>query len=597
MKYQAKTIAVKSIGADASGELMVEAIVSAPVVDRDGDVVDNSTAKFRDNMPIFADHKYDLTSVLGSVKKSELTSDGEVKMTMAFSNKKQEAIDAYWLIADGHLDNAFSIGFTVNQQKSSVGLLITDEIMEVSVTGMPANQRARVLSTIAKSANVELRDQVLEAYNKAEEGLNEVVEETKQEAIEAEEVAVEAVEQTVEAVTTEVQETKETIVEAETSKEVEAETVPEVKEEIKEINMDIETKIAEAVKVALETKEAEAHKAAQEVVVAEVVEAKNEDYKSLTVKQFTALKQGDHATVQKLNKIAMERKGLHGATELGGLFLCEELSRDIIACELQNIDSLAALVNRVNLTTSNTWAFISKSGNLAFKRIADCAPKPDGGMISFTKKQVTVEEYALQTAYCDIAADDTIASVYDALVRDIALARSQAIGGVILTNAGDSPLNATGILVNPNVPTITLTAATKKKDLRAAKLQLATCARSGAVFVVNEETYINCLLDLVDECCPATPVTNGNFGITFDTLFGTRIIIDNNMPTGTILLLNPSYYSLITKGDVRIDTSNQAKSDEINVNAWDSDSTLVRAYTRMTGVLTLDTAAVIITCN
>jgi hypothetical protein len=118
------------------------------------------------------------------------------------------------------------------------------------------------------------------------------------------------------------------------------------------------------------------------------------------------------------------------------------------------------------------------------------------------------------------------------------------------------------------------------------------------VFVMNETTYTNCILPLIDACCAAQPqVSSSNFGVEFDKLWGHQIITDDLMPNNKILAVDLSYYVMVTKGVMATEFDNMAYSKELDISAFDQDATLYRAHVRMTGVLTLDGAAALFTCS
>jgi HK97 family phage major capsid protein len=592
-------LSTKSLATDAS-TLRIKAVVSSQVMDRDGEVVDLNNASFRSidgvvDIPVLSDHNHgDLKSVLGSVEKAELV-DGEMVFDMVFSNKKQDAIDAYYLIADGHLKNAFSIGFQAAEFDGVVYKSI--QVFEVSVVSMPSNPRARVLEVMGKSANVELVEAVTKAMKSLEDNENvneeEITEEIKSEVVS-------------EIIDKDIETTEDEIVEEIIKEEIKTMTPEEVQAKIDEA---VKSASEEAVTKAMESLEAkaqeEAAKVAAEKSAADAIVVVKESKEAFTLKSLRAAKEKDYQTLGKMNEEAakafnLDTKGVHTYTEMGQAILCEELDRDITRCVETTLGTIGSYVGKYNLTSSNKYSFITLDGSLAYQDIDDCAPKPDGGTLTATKNSKEVREKALQGAVCDNLADDLAIDIYTSLRDEMARAENSLVGDLVFNFAGGSPAEATGILVTPGVPTLVATAADRKVVLRSAVMSLCAGARAGAIWAMNEQTWYDCILPLLDcdQSCSRELSQSGNFGNFIMTLWERPIIIDNTLPNGTIVFGDfRQYYKYVTKGARSIEFSNTAKSDVLNVNGWDRDITLYRSHLRATGVVKQPDAFVVITCS
>lgn len=618
---------IKSTESDAK-KLQLKAVVSAQVLDRDNELVDLNDVTFKNvdgklAIPILLDHERYSTikATVGGVKEAGIE-NGELVFTMQFSNKKQDAIDAFYLLADDLLVNPFSIGFTY---KDFDGLVYKGvEVQEVSLTAFPSNPRARVLEVMSKSTNEELKTAVIEAYKSVDvEPGEEIKEEVKDDTTETKEV-------TGKSDSTEEQETSE-----ETSKEsidTEAESDDEAKEDDteqidnnKEKNImtedQVQEKIEAAVKAASEeatTKAVEAMEAKAQADASAQKEAEKEaqketaaitvmkDNKELfTVKSMQAVKNGNRELLGKMNEDAgkafgLTEKAVHDYTDLGQAILCEELDRDITRCIDTAEGTIGSYVGKYILTQSNKYSYVTLDGELNYTFIDDCEDKPSGGQLTATKNSKEPREAAMQLAVCDNLADDLAFDIYNTIRDEAARAENRLIGQVVFTyDGGGTPALATGILTTPGVPTLTATAVDRKQVLRSAVMSLCAGARAGAIWAMNEQTWYDCVLPLLDcdQSCSRELGQSGNFGNFIMTLWDRPIIIDNTIPAGTIVFGDfANYYKYVTKGARAIDFSDTAKSDVLNVNAWDKDMTLVRSHLRATGVVKQNDAFVVITC-
>lgn len=592
---------VKSFSSDPS-TLKLKAVVSSQVLDRDGELVDLGDVSFRSvdgvlDIPLLADHQHrDINSVLGSVDKAEVV-NGELIFDITFSNKTARSIDAYYLIADGHIKNPFSIGFSYKEFDGVTYKGI--DIFEVSVTAMASNPRARVLEMLGKSENAELVTAVTKAIYSLEgeqEDDQEAGEEQAELVQEAQDISVREEEHG-----KEIDNTDEVIKE-EISIMNEEQIKAMLEAQAAAIKSQVETEMAEKAEADKQAKAAK--KAARVEADASILSFK--DSKELfTIKSLRAAKNGNRDELAKLNEQAakaygLSEKAVHDYTNMGQAILCEELDREINRCVDTNFGAIGAYVGKFNLSESNKYSYMNVTGQLDYQDIENCEPKPDGGNLSATKVSKEVREKALQGAVCDNLADDMAVDIYQQIRDELARAENRLIGDIVFNyDGGGIAANATGILVTPGVPTLAVTAADRKSKLRGAIMSLCAGARAGAIWAMSEQTWYDCVLPLLDcdkDC--GTELRGTDFGQMIETLWKRPIITDNSIPNGTIVLGDfRNFYKYVTKGARKIEFDPHAYSKVLDISGWDNDVTLFRSHLRATGVVKDPTAFLVMTCS
>lgn len=232
--------------ADVDGEHRVTFVASSANEDRDHEVIEIGTFKLPlkgggsirvdeipaegtdlIDVPLLTDHDvYEVDKTIGSVRKAYYL-NGELVFEAGISSRPY-AQEIYTLIAEKHLDNAFSISFGDYNYNPDTKVITDGEIYEVSVVTRGSNRDARVLS--AKG----LKEEKVE--NKAPEAPAE--EEVKVEETKAEEATAEPAEKSVDA--GEAPKTEENQVDEAKSEEAAEKTAEEKSEEGKEKAMDKE---------------------------------------------------------------------------------------------------------------------------------------------------------------------------------------------------------------------------------------------------------------------------------------------------------------------------------------------------------------------
>lgn len=615
---------------ESSEKLGIKAVVSSLSIDREGEVVDISTAEFRRtktgelDVPVLLDHNYGTREIIGKVTGYDYSLDGELIFDMEFASFKKDAVETYMLLAGGYLKNAFSIGFFSNRDGS---VLRNPLIHEVSVVVLPANQDARVIDVLKELSTV---SEVVEATKSLRKDIivadvtKDVADEAKEEVAASEVVTEDAateqvVEQTVEADVKEVGTVEEVAEEAEIKETKEEKSMSDfTKEDVKAM---LSEALADQAK-ALEVANIKSARADDEVEVEKVEVKEKFDYKLHTIKTVLALKNGQKSELTNLNKVSATTwseadhavKDVITGVDMGNdALICYDVYRDIQACEAE-VGALANLVTRVQLTRGDGMKFPSKSGILNLTAIENCARKPEAGKVTITAEQVRLSKFAGVSIWCDIDAEDNVVGYYQLLLNELVRADLRNIDEVVLSYDGDrgtgaNPEYASGILVNPDVNTVAVNYADIATGVLDAECG-TDCPLDRAILVMNKCTYSE-LLKIWNTSCNSSCASTANQtdfgGVKFREIFGYPVVIVNSkdrngdyfVPTGTVIMGDFSQYVLMEKGSFNIDQSNhtvELDNGDI-VYTWQYDMTAVRAYVRRGGYLLNPQAFTIFQCS
>ena len=145
-------IVVKTWKAETTtpAEGIVEAIITTTTPDRVNDIVLPEGVRYRDNLKVLVDHRYETRSVVGRVE--DISPAGNaLKATIRWDMEDPEARAIYEKIARGFVDS-FSIGFIPVRwgPREGGGYIYREiELLEVSVVAVPANPEAVVVAVKA----------------------------------------------------------------------------------------------------------------------------------------------------------------------------------------------------------------------------------------------------------------------------------------------------------------------------------------------------------------------------------------------------------------------------------------------------------------
>lgn len=96
------------------------------------------------DIPLMLNHSFDVTDVIGSVRRAYL--DGDELVFEAGISKREIAQDMLTLIDEGHLNNAFSITMADYDYDTETNTIYDAEVIEVSLVFRGANKEARLLA-------------------------------------------------------------------------------------------------------------------------------------------------------------------------------------------------------------------------------------------------------------------------------------------------------------------------------------------------------------------------------------------------------------------------------------------------------------------
>lgn len=360
-KFKSLTLTKQKI-ADVEGEHRVTFIASTSTEDRDYEhvaissfrlplkggghmLVSDLPAEGADNIdiPFLSDHNLcEIEKVLGSVRRAWFQ-NGALIFECGFSSRPY-AQDKYTLLAEGHLDNAFSIQYRDYDHDASTDTDYNGEIVEVSLVTRGSNMDAQVLAVKAlKGINVEEDKSTLEAE------AVKVEEATQEEAVAEPETANEVAEEATEEAEKPAEEESK-----EEEKAEEAESEPEEESEAEENNTN---------------KEEETMSTQNEIAKSLVKEATQEKSTSVdylktksAVADFakTIAEHGNNAMKAWMSNL--ESKGITGdailPTEIESIFFKA----------WQDNPAVLATFGNVRLNTGAVYAFATQSRALGHKK-------------------------------------------------------------------------------------------------------------------------------------------------------------------------------------------------------------------------------------
>jgi HK97 family phage major capsid protein len=449
-----KHAAVTIKSAAAAGEKTVRAVVTAPTLDRDGDIVDTQSLKLplktggykfaREltgtepiDIPFLTDHEFIVDNVIGSVRSAMINEMGELEVVFGVSSR-DKAQDMFTLLEEDHLGNAFSITILYDYTDVVDGIIYNAEIVEISLVFKGSNKDARLLavskSLLKEEDMAKTKSPELEAKYKELEKLTKEIEAAEDETEEDETpkpaepvqpvVADPKADPVPEPVAPEAPKPAEPV---EEPKVVETK---KVKKETTMSDQSIATKAA-----GVKPKEAEQPHA--------TVKPDANAHKLLIVKQIEAVNRKDWQRVAELNDEAKrldEAQGLNSkaikSKEISRadgepLYLVEQLNRDVETC-YGDYGNLGQLVNKINLTVSPKFSTIVQDGDIDFVPVGWAGTKPEDET-SFSRVDVEPKPFAVIQVWNDHVAEDAAIALYDLLVRNVADAEARLEDRLITT--------------------------------------------------------------------------------------------------------------------------------------------------------------------
>lgn len=578
MTENKKSVQVALSKATAS-EKTIRAVVTAPTVDRDYDIVDTGSLRLplkgggtvqaraltgneELDIPFLVNHSWEVENVIGSAKSASMNQNGELEMEFRLSSL-QKAQDMYTLLSEGHLDNAFSITFHDYDQHEDK--MFDAEVLEVSLVWRGSNKDARLLA-VSKSIlgkDVEIEDTVVEEATESETNNVEAedVQEDENQVTETQETVVDEAE------------TKET---TETEEDVKSEEVEETKEINKEIKMTKEEMAAENV---VESKEVVVEQAKKSAPVSKAAIRKN------FMNQIDAIFNQKPELLAKFAKEGAELEGAESKTlDLSGTYLSEVVASDLKAAYI-DAGGIGALVNRVDITGADIFKTIVETNGTGFQAVALGGEKPVDQPV-WTPVNITPYEYALIVPWLDGAAKRTPLAVYQNVVRYIANQYKKLEDKIILTQEAETvdgeSRAATGIV--PALETAGRSSGFAAFDSEAIVPAIATAygnvATDGTLTIVaNRKTWAqiataqdgnnNTVFNVV-----GAQVTAGALG-TFN------VETSEVLPDGAVVIGNFADYTLVTRGGLATLFSQEAMVGELNL--FQNNASAIRASVDIAG--------------
>ena len=470
-------------------EKKITAVVTAPTLDRDKDIIDTNSLKLplkggglvraselteehKVLVPFMLDHAWSVASQIGSGQKAWVNEIGELVMEFVFSSR-DIAQDVFTLIEEGHIDNSFSI--TVMYDENGVepmgeGIEVREgEIVEVSLVFKGSNRNARLLE-VQKRLEAKVPSSVEEA-KKVEEP----------EVVEAKKEVAEETEQTEETeVTKEVQETEETEdseEQSEESTEDSEESKEEETNETKEKSMSKDT-VTDAV---------------VEKTAAQPVQEEQMDKYEFAAKQFVAWVNKDHETLSELNTKALQSYiskdpvGTHNtaATADGGAIVpSAELLADIYST-LDEYSTVANDLRVITLTEGNALDVATLVSDVIVNEVDTEGGDKDVTKLVFGDDEVALREFAGVAIVTKKLVRQAAVNVFDILRQSFARAIANRRAILALTDTDSGIVNKNGVVE------VTASGASVEdytwNDVKRMPYQVPTAAVQGGKYYISRE--------------------------------------------------------------------------------------------------------------
>lgn len=495
------SVAVKQVDQSAK---RITAVVTAPTVDRDNDIIDTMSLKLplkgggmikvaemqgkQDVLiPFMLDHSWSVQNQIGSGQKAWVNEAGELVVEFVFSSR-DIAQDVFTLIDEGHIDNSFSITvmYDMNsvEERADDGYYISEgEVVEISLVFKGSNRNARLLEVQKKwEAKMPKTLAELEAEKKALD--EQIAAKQAEEAQDTEEVTEEV---ETEAEATEEVETKEQNDESESEEEAEQEESEETEEVTKSIKKEKSVKTTE-------------QEIAQEAVVAkgEVVEqpkqAEKLDKYEFAAKQFVAWVTKDSKTLAELNQKALDSyKGFKsketyhntGVTADGGAIVPEaQLLADIYST-LGEFSTVAQDLRVVTLTEGDALDVATLVTDVIVTEVASEGGDKDVTKMVLGDSEISLREFAGIAIITKKLVRQAAINVFNLLRESFARAIANRRAVLALTDATSGIVNKQGVAEvvasGSDVTGYTWT------DVKKMPYQIPVAAVSGAKYYISRE--------------------------------------------------------------------------------------------------------------
>lgn len=561
MTKEQKSVQVSlSAKAVSEKEKTVRAVVTAPTLDRDYDVVDTASLRLplkgggnvqakaltgTENLdvPFLLNHSMDVEDVIGSARSANMNAQGELEMVFGLSSL-QKAQNMFTLLSEGHLDNAFSITF--HDYEVENGVMKDAEVLEVSLVWRGSNKDAKLLE-VSKMLTVDK-----EVDTDKEET---VVEEATTESVEAEENTNETETQTEETVETETNNNDESDVAADT-----AETDESDKETNKEIKM-TENEKNVATEAVVEKAEAVQTKA--------VAKVSGNTIRKNFVDQLRAVYNKDEAGLMKAAGRGAELENVESKVLDGShIYLAEVVANDIKAAYV-DAGGVGSLVNRIDVTGADIFKQVVETSGVGFQPVALGGVKPEDAPV-WTQVDIEPLEWALIVVWRDGQAARSPIAVYQQIVRYIADEYKKLEDKVILAyeggTVGSESRDATGLV--PLLEDASRSSAIATYD--AENLYPALAEAFGEIesdaplsIVANRKTWAQIATSLDNDGNTVFKVTGKT--VSAGALGAFNVVTSEVLEDGAVVVGAFRDYTLVTRGSVATLFSQEATVGSTNL--------------------------------
>jgi hypothetical protein len=577
--------------ASVEGERLLRVIATAPTVDRDLEVIDSNSIQVpvkpsglkyladmtkddKPDIPFLIDHEWAIEKQAGSVQSIFINEAGETEAVVKLSTV-DNGERVYTLAKEGHLGNAFSIGYSLQNATLENGEIKHIEMLEFSAVFKGSNRNARLLEV--KSVKEIPMTEIEQKKAEAEKLLKEV----------AELEAAETVEDVVETPEAVVEEPKEEVAETPVVEEAEAEEEEAVEEVVEAEVVEEETKSVKETKsmsnkdIAAENVVEKSATPVQEAVVVKTI-SKNEARKMI-VNAFGATFAKDEKAFAQIEEEAKGVKVINGTTG-DPLFVPEILASDIRERYLI-AGNVGSLVNKIDIEGAETFRQLVETAGTGFMPVALGAVKPEDQPV-WTSVVFEPFEWALIVAWLDGVQKRSPLAVYNQIVNYIAREYRKLEDKIILTNpartVGSESRAATGL-----IPILSTSGRNDNVQSYAAADVLPALAKAwGAIesdetitLVCNRETWARLAVTLDGESRPLFTVVGSQ--VTVGALGSFNVVLSQQAGGGEVVIGAFSDYNLVTRGGLSTLFSREATVGSLNL--FTQDASALRADVDITG--------------
>lgn len=623
-------LSVKSL--EVSDKSVVQAVLTAPVPDSDGEVYDTRSMQVplrgggykrgadldgteELNIPFVTNHdlktggiNQDVRETIGKVVRGKLNEAGEFVVDLFFSSIK-EAQDMLTLVKEGCLDDCLSLVYW-HYGAADDGVIYNSEPFQLGIVWKSANERARVM---AKSVSLNQEDDV-----------TKVDVETKKKELAAKQAEVEALETEVKEAEAAEADNQETDEQKQAREDAEAKAQAEAEEKAKaeanekarkeaedakakeEAEAEEKRKADEAAKAAKEKAEKDKEVTAKELAAKAAAGKPNTDVeqngkqedgreaRELAVKSLSALRNGDYSQLRKLTKqLAAKADGRGSYQDITS----EGTEESILSAQIdqdarklyEEAGGLASRVTHKSLNGSNVeYKFRKKNGRFVFK------PAPYGEDKSVQHltpvyESIKVQPWAVIAAWDEEAAEDTPYDYYADVTADLgdgALFNEEFLimgfGGGTFSGRTYAPTGILPILKAAGGRFEQYTVdSTFPSKLAGAMGKVVSTTRNARISLVMTRLTRSSLAGITDD--HGRLLFTGGDSIDLG-LMGTVDIVEVDeaiLPDGQIVIGDLTQYVDVEKGGLKLLNSQHATID--GVSLFQSDGEAIRARQRLAG--------------